>query len=621
MCIESFMSHQVLARKWRPQSFAELAGQQHVLQALGNALEQQRIHHAYLLTGTRGVGKTTIARILARCLNCETGISQSPCGECTSCREISEGRYLDLIEVDAASRTKVEDTRELLENVQFAPSSARYKIYLIDEVHMLSNSSFNALLKTLEEPPPHAVFILATTHPQKIPPTVLSRCLQFHLKNLPAQVIVDHANYILEAEGISAETAALQVIAHAAAGSMRDALSLIEQAISFGSGSVLLEQVNDMLGVVDHQVLVDLTNAIIDGDGRAALAQLATYAQRVTDFTRLVDDLLALYHRVAVEQVVPGAGAEAQLLGDTIAAYAKRISPEDIQLFYQILLNAKRDMALAPDPLTGMEMLLLRLLAFRPVNDDTVLTDSSRVTIETRPLSAQAEQELSEAKQEPKQAQPPPVDKSGEVHVTKKPAAVSDRAQANTPLPTDVPQENRSPAEPAGLSEPAEDLPSNDESGAAPFDPAGLNPVSWCEIFSRLPLSGVVRAIAGHCVPLKAMSGASCHIEFALQDSDALLYKEEHSERLATSLSIFCGCSVKVSVRIVDDWVACGLPADIETPAMYKQRLLDERQEQAMVAVQQDENIQTLLEVFDGEVDMDSVVPVSTEPEGEQRSS
>ncbi|MDG1663241.1 MAG: DNA polymerase III subunit gamma/tau [Pseudomonadales bacterium] len=615
------MSHQVLARKWRPQSFAELAGQQHVLQALGNSLEQQRIHHAYLLTGTRGVGKTTIARILARCLNCETGISENPCGECTSCREISEGRCLDLIEVDAASRTKVEDTRELLENVQFAPSSARYKIYLIDEVHMLSNSSFNALLKTLEEPPPHAVFILATTHPQKIPPTVLSRCLQFHLKNLPAQVVVDHANYILEAEGISAETAALQVIAHAAAGSMRDALSLIEQAISFGSGSVLLEQVNDMLGVVDHQVLLDLTNAIIDGDGRAALAQLATYAQRVTDFTRLIDDLLALYHRVAVEQVVPGAGAEAQLLGETIADYATRISPEDIQLFYQILLNAKRDMALAPDPLTGMEMLLLRLLAFRPVDGDTVLADPARVATESKPLSRQVEQEPSESTQGPNAVRQSPVEKTERVDATKKPAAVSDRAEASTRLSVDMAQHNSSPSESAGVSEQAEDLSGHNELAAAPFDPASLNPVSWCEIFSRLPLSGVVRAIAGHCVPLNAVLGASCHVEFALQDSDALLYKEEHSERLATSLSIFCGCSVKVSVRIVEDWVACGLTADIETPAMYKQRLLDERQEQAIVAVQQDENIQTLLEAFDGEVDMESVVPVSTEPEGDQPGS
>ncbi|MGB5325599.1 MAG: DNA polymerase III subunit gamma/tau, partial [Pseudomonadales bacterium] len=320
------MSHQVLARKWRPQTFADMAGQQHVLQALGNALDQQRLHHAYLLTGTRGVGKTTIARILARCLNCDRGISRNPCGECGSCVEISEGRSIDLIEVDAASKTKVEDTRELLENVQFAPTAARYKVYLIDEVHMLSNHSFNALLKTLEEPPPHVVFVLATTHPQKIPATVLSRCLQFHLKNLAEPLLVERMQHIVEAEGLAAEEPALLMLARAAAGSMRDALTLLEQASAFGDGKILAGQVGDMLGVIDGEVLTGLCDAIVQGDAGAALSVVDQYMDRATDIVALVDEMLVLFHRAAVEQAVPGAGVEAQLHATAIARYAATLA-------------------------------------------------------------------------------------------------------------------------------------------------------------------------------------------------------------------------------------------------------------------------------------------------------
>jgi len=301
------MSHQVLARKWRPGTFSEMVGQQHVLQALVNALESGRLHHAYLFTGTRGVGKTTVARILAKCLNCDQGITATPCGECGACAEITEGRSVDLIEVDAASKTKVEDTRELLENVQYTPTRARYKIYLIDEVHMLSNHSFNALLKTLEEPPPHAMFLLATTDPQKLPATVLSRCLQFNLKNMQADQIVAHLESILAAESVPAEPEALALIARAAEGSMRDALSLTDQAIAFGEGSLKSAEVREMLGSVDRGQVLDLVSAILDDDPRTTLALVATIAEHAADFVSTLDELSSVLHQMTIAQMVPDA--------------------------------------------------------------------------------------------------------------------------------------------------------------------------------------------------------------------------------------------------------------------------------------------------------------------------
>jgi DNA polymerase-3 subunit gamma/tau len=301
------MSYQVLARKWRPGTFAEMVGQQHVLQALVNALESGRLHHAYLFTGTRGVGKTTVARILAKCLNCDTGITAAPCGECGACAEIAEGRSVDLIEVDAASKTKVEDTRELLENVQYTPTRARYKIYLIDEVHMLSNHSFNALLKTLEEPPPHAMFLLATTDPQKLPATVLSRCLQFNLKNMQPEQIVSHLQHILAAESITAEPEALALIARAADGSMRDALSLTDQAIAYGEGRLQGAEVAEMLGTVDRGRVLDLVAAILEEDAAAVLQLVANIAEHAPDYVSTLDELSSILHQMTVAQMVPGA--------------------------------------------------------------------------------------------------------------------------------------------------------------------------------------------------------------------------------------------------------------------------------------------------------------------------
>lgn len=360
------MSYQVLARKWRPRVFREMVGQEHVLQALINALDHNRLHHAYLFTGTRGVGKTTIARILAKCLNCETGVSSEPCGQCAACREIAEGRFVDLIEVDAASRTKVEDTRELLENVQYAPTRGRYKVYLIDEVHMLSNSSFNALLKTLEEPPPHVKFLLATTDPQKLPMTILSRCLQFNLKNMNPERIVQHLKFVLEQEMVPYEESALWHLGRAADGSMRDAMSLTDQAIAYGSGKIAESEVSAMLGTIDQAAVYEILTALASLDGRAVLGAIERMSEQAPDYASALAEMLSVLHRIAIAQALPEAVDNSQGDRERIMTLAQQIASEDVQLFYQTALLGRRDLPLAPDPRAGFEMVLLRMLAFKP---------------------------------------------------------------------------------------------------------------------------------------------------------------------------------------------------------------------------------------------------------------
>jgi len=364
------MSYQVLARKWRPRSFREMVGQTHVLKALINALDNQRLHHAYLFTGTRGVGKTTIARIIAKCLNCETGVSSTPCGQCSVCREIDEGRFVDLIEVDAASRTKVEDTRELLDNVQYAPSRGRYKVYLIDEVHMLSSHSFNALLKTLEEPPPHVKFLLATTDPQKLPVTILSRCLQFSLKNMPPERVVEHLTHVLGVENVPFEEDALWLLGRAADGSMRDAMSLTDQAIAFGEGKVLAADVRAMLGTLDHGQVYGVLQALLEGDARALLEAVRHLAEQGPDWAGVLAEMLNVLHRVAIAQALPDAVDNGQGDRDRVLALAQALPAEDVQFYYQMGLIGRRDLPLAPDPRSGFEMVLLRMLAFRPADAD-----------------------------------------------------------------------------------------------------------------------------------------------------------------------------------------------------------------------------------------------------------
>ena len=360
------MNYQVLARKWRPHNFTEVVGQEHVVKSLINALQHNRLHHAYLFTGTRGVGKTTIARILAKAINCENLQEFNPCGVCSVCRDLDEGRFLDLIEVDAASRTKVEDTRDLLDNAQYAPNHGRYKVYLIDEVHMLSGHSFNALLKTLEEPPPHVKFLLATTDPHKIPVTVLSRCLQFNLKRLlPAQIFTQ-MEFILHQENIEFEAGALKLLSRAADGSMRDGLSLLDQAIVYGNGKVPTEDVRAMLGTVAQQPVDDLLSALAQGDAAVILENINEIANLTPDFSDILQQMLQVLHRVALVQQIPTA-IDHDFDADMIATLSSRLTPEDVQLFYQIGLVGQRDLDLAPDPRSGFEMVMLRMLAFKPV--------------------------------------------------------------------------------------------------------------------------------------------------------------------------------------------------------------------------------------------------------------
>jgi len=358
------MTHQVLARKWRPRDFETLVGQQHVVRALTHALASGRLHHAYLLTGTRGVGKTTIARILARAVNCETGITARPCGKCAACTGIEAGRYVDTIEMDAASNRGVDEMTQLLENAVYAPSAGRYKVYVIDEVHMLSTHAFNAMLKTLEEPPPHVLFVLATTDPQKVPVTVLSRCLQFNLKNMTPAAIASHLATVLQSEGIAFEAPALALVGRSASGSMRDALSLLDQAIAYGGGSVLEAAVSEMLGSVDQGWIDAVLDALAAGDGAALIGAADAIGEAGSAFERVLDELALRLHRVALTQAgvtVDDAHREA------CERHAQQFAPEDVQVYYQIVIHGARDLALAPDPHAGFSMTLLRMLAFRPV--------------------------------------------------------------------------------------------------------------------------------------------------------------------------------------------------------------------------------------------------------------
>ncbi|MCX7512482.1 DNA polymerase III subunit gamma/tau [Frateuria sp. STR12] len=382
------MSYQVLARKWRPRKFVELVGQEHVVRALTNALDTGRMHHAYLFTGTRGVGKTTIARIFAKSLNCERGESADPCGECAVCTAVDAGRFVDLLEIDAASNTGVDDVREVIENAQYAPARGRFKVYLVDEVHMLSKPAFNALLKTLEEPPPHVKFLLATTDPQKLPVTVLSRCLKFNLKRLLPEQISGQMRHILDAEQIAYEDAAIGELARGADGSLRDGLSLLDQAIAYGGGGLKADDVRAMLGSVARGQVLGVLDALADGDGARLMAECERIASYSPDFGGVLDDLAATLHHLQLIQLVPGYRVEGDGEDEQVlAGLSDRMQPEDVQLYYQIATTGRRDLALAPDARTGFEMALLRMLAFRPGEAGESTPSAGR---ESRPSPAPA---------------------------------------------------------------------------------------------------------------------------------------------------------------------------------------------------------------------------------------
>ncbi len=560
------MNYQVLARKWRPRSFTEVIGQEHVLRALVNALERQRLHHAYLFTGTRGVGKTTLARILARCLNCEQGVTAVPCGQCSACVEINEGRFVDLIEVDAASRTKVEDTRDLLDNVLYAPARGRYKIYLIDEVHMLSTHSFNALLKTLEEPPEHVKFLLATTDPQKLPVTVLSRCLQFNLKNLSAAQIMEHLQQVLTSEEVAFDEPSLWLLASAAAGSMRDALSLTDQAIAHGEGSLKEAEVAAMLGTVDRAHINQLMEALLAGDGAALIGQCQELAELAVDYVNLVDQLIALVHRIALAQTVPAAGSGNRADDHLVAAYAGRMEAEQVQLYYQLLILGRRDLPLAPDLQTGFEMLMLRLHAFA-------------LAPEERAGSKQGQTGLEQVKPEPavkKSAAPvkgAETDRPGQIRVRSL-AAGADEG------PVQVGPQGAAPAVAVAGSQVVQE---------AATKPASAEDNHWVALFARLPLDGMMRAVCGHLALLRREGD---HWIFCLDESAAGLFSDRHLDRLQQVLSEEAGHPIRISVEDAS--------GPVETPAQYNERLRLEQLENARRTLLELPDIQRLIKEFDG---------------------
>ncbi|WP_019627077.1 DNA polymerase III subunit gamma/tau [Thioalkalivibrio sp. ALJT] len=490
------MSHQVLARKWRPARFEDLVGQPHVVRALSNALSGDRLHHAYLFSGTRGVGKTTLARILARCLNCETGVTPTPCGECRSCVEIAEGRHLDLIEVDAASRTRVDDTRELLDNVSYAPTTGRFKVYLIDEVHMLSEKSFNALLKTLEEPPEHVKFLLATTDPQKLPVTVLSRCLQFNLKPMPPAMIAEHLTRVLAAEGVEAEPGALLRLGEAAEGSMRDALSLTDQAIAYGGTHLSEADACDMLGLLPRTRLAGLLDAVFAGDGRGLLQGLSELDTLGPDWSRLLDELAALVHQVAVRQVAGGAPETGEEAAAWAHAVADRVDPETVQLAYQILVHGVRDLPYAPDARMGVEMTLLRLLAFRPEPAPAAGADGRSPRADTRATHDSAPAPAPAASRPLATAAPPsaPVAADPVPDPGLDAGASPDSTPAADPAPVAAP-----PRESGAVREPG--MAADTAAGRTPDDAAAApeagEAFDWNRFALGLP-AGTVRELAKH---------------------------------------------------------------------------------------------------------------------------
>lgn len=544
------MSYQVLARKWRPRSFGTMVGQEHVLRALINALDNDRLHHAYLFTGTRGVGKTTVARIFAKSLNCEKGITSTPCGVCSACREIDEGRFVDLIEVDAASRTKVEDTRELLENVQYAPTRGRYKVYLIDEVHMLSTHSFNALLKTLEEPPPHVKFLLATTDPQKLPVTILSRCLQFNLKRLSKELIAGHLSSVMEKEQIDVESAAIALIAEGADGSMRDALSLLDQAIAYGGGKLTTAEVATMLGTIDRSYLFRILQGLADENAQGMLEIVHSLAQQGVDFTAVLAELVSQLHQLALIQVAPQALEQSPDL-ETIQNLAHAITPEDVQLYYQIGLIGRRDLPYAPDARSGFEMVLLRMLAFRPV---AVGDAPSSQQLSARPAAA---------------ARPQPV--------VSAPAA---------PVPTGV----AAPAAPVYEVKPK-------PTPVAPI-PTGDRTLPWHEIVAQLDLKGMAQQLAVNSV-MTGREGSVINLRLASQS--VTLRSAAMEQRLQEALQNYFGEPVKLNFTIGEVQ---------ESPAHLQKRAADERQQAAVEAINNDPNVQRIRETFNAEVITESIRPL-----------
>ncbi len=568
------MSYQVLARKWRPRTFESLIGQEHVVRALTHALTEKRLHHAYLFTGTRGVGKTTLARILAKSFNCESGVTATPCGVCSACTEIDSGRFVDLLEVDAATNTKVDEMRQLLENAVYAPTRGRYKVYVIDEVHMLSNSAFNAMLKTLEEPPEHVKFILATTDPQKIPVTVLSRCLQFNLKQMTPPLIAAHLKHILDAESINAETGALNLLARSAAGSMRDALSLLDQAIAHGAGKVEEAQVRDMLGTVDLDYLFSILDALLVGDVAAMLHVAEDMAGRSLSFAAALQELAALLTRFQVAQFAPQAIADDLPERSRILELAQSFDPQYVQLAYQIAVQGRNELHLAPSEQDGFVMTLLRLHAFRPaVPNEADGRDTGKTA---RPMKETSSPKIAQSRTVGKDLEKarPPVD------------ADPARAQGSPEVTAEA-----SPGLPLENVKETKDARTPDESSVSGQD--------WHEILSALKLGGMARELAQHCA---LRSVGTTRVELMLSPAHRHLQMKPAQDKLQQALSEHYGRSLQLSIELEE---TAG-----DTPADVAQRRRRERHDHAVASVEQDEFVREVIDIFDATLIESSIKPV-----------
>ena len=642
------MSYQVLARKWRPQTFADVVGQEHVLTALANGLSLGRIHHAYLFSGTRGVGKTSIARLLAKGLNCETGITATPCGVCDNCREIEQGRFVDLIEIDAASRTKVEDTRDLLDNVQYAPARGRFKVYLIDEVHMLSRHSFNALLKTLEEPPAHVKFLLATTDPQKLPVTILSRCLQFHLKALDVEQIRHQLEHILKEEHIAHEPRALQLLARAADGSLRDALSLTDQAIASGDGQVSTDAVSTMLGTLDDDQALSLVEAVVAADGERVMTLVNDAAARGIEWEALLVEMSALLHRIAMVQLSPAAlGSDMAAIEQRMRELARIVPPTDVQLYYQTLLIGRKELPYAPDRRMGVEMTLLRALAFHPrmplpepevprqsfapVAPTAVITPTQ---VPQQPASAQQQQNvpLSDATSQvlaarsqlqrvqgatkPKKSEPAAASRARPVNnaALERLASVSERVQARPAVSAlekapakkeayrwkatnPVAEVKDVVATPKALKKALEHEKTPELAAKLAAEAIERDP--WAAQVSQLSLPKLVEQVALNA--WKEEDGNMVRLH--LRSTQRHLNSSGAQQKLAEALSTLTGSTVELTI-VEDDNPA------VRTPLEWRQAIYEEKLAQARESIIADNNIQTLRRFFHADLDEESIRPI-----------
>lgn len=642
------MSYQVLARKWRPQTFADVVGQEHVLTALANGLSLGRIHHAYLFSGTRGVGKTSIARLLAKGLNCETGITATPCGVCDNCREIEQGRFVDLIEIDAASRTKVEDTRDLLDNVQYAPARGRFKVYLIDEVHMLSRHSFNALLKTLEEPPAHVKFLLATTDPQKLPVTILSRCLQFHLKALDVEQIRHQLEHILNEEHIAHEPRALQLLSRAADGSLRDALSLTDQAIASGDGQVSTQAVSAMLGTLDDDQALSLVEAVVDANGERVMSLINEAAARGIEWEALLVEMLSLLHRIAMVQLSPAAlGSDMAAIEQRMRELARTVPPGDLQLYYQTLLIGRKELPWAPDRRMGVEMTLLRALAFHPrmplpepetprqsfapVAPTAVMTppqvqQQSAPAPQTSPaplpastsqvLAARNQLQRAQGVTKTKKSEPAAASRARPVNnsALERLASVSERVQAR-PVPsaletapvkkeayrwkatTPVVQTKEVVATPKALKKALENEKTPELAAKLAAEAIERDP--WAAQVSQLSLPKLVEQVALNAWKEQNGNAVCLH----LRSTQRHLNSSGAQQKLAQALSDLTGTTVELTI-VEDDNPA------VRTPLEWRQAIYEEKLAQARESIIADNNIQTLRRFFDAELDEESIRPI-----------